>query len=60
MGANGESADQAARKFQKAQELETAADHETDPEERRRLLDQARKLMEQSTRRQGGEDRGPE
>ncbi|WP_338672483.1 DUF6381 family protein [Streptomyces sp. SCSIO 30461] len=50
MGAAGDSEDKAGRKFNKALQLESMADRETDPEERERLLGQARELKDQAKR----------
>ncbi|MFE3326617.1 DUF6381 family protein [Streptomyces sp. NPDC059176] len=52
MSVAGESGGRARQMRQKAQELEQAADRATDPEERQRLKERARKLVEQSEQQQ--------
>ncbi|MFE7750146.1 DUF6381 family protein [Streptomyces sp. NPDC057428] len=58
MSSAGESDGRVRQLRAKAQELKEAADHATDPEQRQRLQDKARRLREQSEQESTLTDRG--
>ncbi|MFI8004805.1 DUF6381 family protein [Streptomyces sp. NPDC086010] len=58
MSSAGESGGRVRQLRAKAQELNEAADRATDPEERQRLQDKARRLREQSEQESAMTDRG--
>ena len=58
MSVAGESGGRVQQMRAKAQELEEAAEQATDPEQRRRLQDKARRLREQSETESSMRDRG--
>lgn len=58
MSVAGESGGRVRRLRAKAQELNEAADRATDPEQRQRLQDKARRLREQSEQESSMNDRG--
>lgn len=58
MSVAGESGDRVQQMRAKARELKEAAEQATDPEQRRRLQDKARRLREQSETESGMRDRG--
>ncbi|MET7952478.1 DUF6381 family protein [Streptomyces sp. NPDC005317] len=58
MSVAGESGGRVRQLRAKAQELNEAADRATDPEQRQRLQDKARRLREQSAQESSMNDRG--
>ncbi|MFF5643817.1 DUF6381 family protein [[Kitasatospora] papulosa] len=58
MSVAGESGGRLRQLRAKAQELNEAADRATDPEQRQRLQDKARRLREQSEQESSRNDRG--
>ncbi|MFF4243162.1 DUF6381 family protein [Streptomyces sp. NPDC001822] len=58
MSSAGESGGRVRQLRAKAQELNEAADRATDPEQRQRLQDKARRLREQSEQESAMTDRG--
>ncbi|MEU6865449.1 DUF6381 family protein [Streptomyces sp. NPDC046876] len=58
MSGAGESSGRVRQLREKAHELNLAAERSTDPEERRRLQDKARRLQEQSEKESKIDDRG--